>query len=155
MTYRMEHKPLLPDGFQEIGIWQLDAIFLEPFGENEHRKKLINRLRVYLNEFMAIGIDAEVWIDGSFATEKPEPEDIDIALVLDEKAVENLDERRAAIFQELLMERDRVKARYSCDVYFIPKDDNDEKNKWIETYGRDSRKLNTKGIFKLSLTSHV
>lgn len=155
MTYKIEHKPLFDNGFKEIGIWQLDNIFLEPFGENEHRKYLIDRLTAYLNELSFIGLKTEVWIDGSFATHKPEPEDIDIALLFNPNEVDNLDERRLTLLDELVRKRDIIKARYSCDVYYLPNDNEEVRNTWIETYGYDSNKMNTKGIFKLYLNQDV
>lgn len=76
--YKKEYEPLLENGFKEIALWQLDSHFLEPFGENEHRKYLINRLNAFISEFLSLSIDAEIWIDGSFTTLKPEPQDIDV-----------------------------------------------------------------------------
>lgn len=81
--YKREYNPLLENGFKEIALWQIDSIFLEPFGENEHRKQLINRLNAYLSEFSYLGLNAELWIDGSFSTVKPEPENIDVLFLLD------------------------------------------------------------------------
>lgn len=153
--YKREYDALLEDEFKEIALWQLDSIFLEPFGENEQRKQLINRLNAYLSEFSYLSLNAEVWIDGSFSTLKPEPEDIDVVFLLDESEVNGLTDRKLKLFEELFLNRDIVKARYSVDVYFIDRNDEIEKQKWITTYGFDSRKINSKGIYKIQLPKDV
>ncbi len=149
--YKKEYKPLFEKGFKQIALWQLDSTFLEPFEENEHRKYLIDRLNAFINEFQFLGLEAEIWIDGSFSTHKPEPQDIDVVFLLDQKAVASLDSKKEQLFQELFMKREEVRVRYSLDVYFIDKDDVEDKQKWISTYGFDSRKMNSKGIYKLEL----
>lgn len=149
--YKKEYKPLFERGFKQIALWQLDSTFLEPFEENEHRKYLINRLNAFINEFQFLGLEAEIWIDGSFSTHKPEPQDIDVVFLLDQNAVSSLDSKKEELFHELFMKREEVRVRYSLDVYFIDKDDDEDKQNWISTYGFDSRKMNSKGIYKIIL----
>lgn len=149
---KKEYLPILKDGFKEIGLWELDNYFLNPFGEDNHQRKyLINRLQEYLNDFSSIGIEAEVWIDGSFTTFKPEPVDIDVAFLLDKNIIDKLPDRKAIIFEELLMDRSHVLARYSCDVYLVDRSSEEEINEWIKTFGTDYNNINSKGIFKLML----
>lgn len=149
--YKKEYKPLFEEGFKQIALWQLDATFLDPFNDNEHRKYLIDRLNAFINEFQYLGLEAEIWIDGSFTTHKPEPQDIDVVFLLDQEAVTKLDSKKEKLFRELFMNREEVKARYSIDIYFIDKDDEEDKQNWISTYGFDSRKMNSKGIYKIKL----
>ncbi|MDZ4822761.1 MAG: hypothetical protein SH856_04835 [Flavobacteriales bacterium] len=155
MELKREYPALLPDRFQEIGLWQLDKFFLEPFGNNEHRRQLINRLQVFMSEVQALGVGTEVWIDGSFTTEKPEPDDVDMVFLMNREDIDNLPEAKAAFFQSLFMQRDEVRSRYHLDVYFIDKDDRDEVEKWTENFGKDARKLNSKGIFKIQIKPGV
>lgn len=152
---KQEYPPLLKEGFEEIGLWQLDKLFLEPFSSNDQRKKLIDRLQVYLSEFKAIEIDAEIWLDGSFTTNKPEPDDIDLVFLLKRSDIDMLTGKKADLFQSLIMDREIIKAKYHVDVYFIDKDDTDEIIKWAETFGFDSRKINQKGIYKITLKQSV
>jgi hypothetical protein len=153
--YKREYEPLFEDGFKQIALWQLDAVFLEPFGENEQRKQLINRFNAYLSEFFSLGINAELCIDGSFSTRKPEPEDIDVVFLLDVNEINNLKDRKLKLFEELFLNREKVKVRYLVDVYFIDRNDEIEKQKWITTYGFDTQKMNSKGIYKIQLPKDV
>lgn len=145
----------MENGFKQIALWQLDTVFLEPFGENEQRKYLINRLSAYISEVLSLGLNAELWIDGSFSTHKPEPQDVDVVFLLDEDEIQDLNERKQKLFEELFIRRELIKARYSVDVYFIDRNDEIEKQKWITTYGFDSKKLNSKGIYKIQLPKNV
>lgn len=74
-----------------------------------------------------------------------------MVFLLDQKAVAGLDSKKAQLFNDLFMKREEVRARYSLDVYFIDKDDEEDKQNWISTYGFDSRKMNSKGIYKIEL----
>lgn len=150
-----EFTPLLNEGFKEIGRWELDKMFLDPFIIKDQRKKLIDKLQLYFTEVLAIGLEADVWIDGSFTTQKPEPEDIDLVLLFDRQEVDNLDGKRAEMFQGLIMDRDIIKAKYCVDVYFIDKNSREEMDEWINTFGFDTRKIATKGIFKITLKPNV
>ncbi|PWA07550.1 DUF6932 family protein [Flavobacterium laiguense] len=153
--YKREYEPLLENGFKQIALWQLDKVFLEPFEENEQRQYLINRLSAYISEVLSLGLNAELWIDGSFSTYKPEPQDVDVVFLLDENEIEHLSDRKQKLFEELFLNREIIKARYSVDVYFIDQNDEIEKQKWIATYGFDSRKINSKGIYKIQLPKDV
>jgi len=153
--YKKEYPPLLSEGFKEIKIWQLDSVFLEPFGENQHRKYLIDRFKAFISEFEVLNLSAEIWIDGSFCTRKPEPKDIDVVFLIDRNEIDSLDERGKIIFESLLMQRDEVIVRYGIDVYFIDRNNETEKEKWIETYGFDAGHLNTKGIYQINILKNV
>lgn len=153
--YKKEYGPLFEKGFQEIGLWQLDVLFLEPFKGQEQRKYLIDRFVAFIHEFQFLGLEAEIWIDGSFTTHKPEPQDIDVLFLLNANDVNALNEKKASVFEELFVKREHIKARYSLDVYFIDINDEEEKNKWILTYGFDSSNLNSKGIYKIKILRNV
>ena len=153
--YKREYEPLIENGFKQIALWQLDTVFLEPFGENEHRKYLINRLSAYISEVLSLGLNTEIWIDGSFSTYKPDPQDVDVVFLFDENEIHDLNDRKKQLFEELFLKRELIKARYSVDVYFIDRNDENEKQKWITTYGFDSKKMNSKGIYKIQLPKDV
>ena len=153
--YKREYEPLIENGFKQIALWQLDTVFLEPFGENEHRKYLINRLSAYISEVLSLGLNTEIWIDGSFFTFKPDPQDVDVVFLFDENEIHDLNDRKKQLFEELFLKRELIKARYSVDVYFIDRNDENEKQKWITTYGFDSKKINSKGIYKIQLPKDV
>ncbi|MEX8547372.1 MAG: hypothetical protein V5804_07195 [Mucilaginibacter sp.] len=152
---KQEFKPLLASGFKEIGIWQLDSLFLEPFAAQKQRKRLVDKLRLFLEEFLYLEIDSELWIDGSFATYKPDPEDIDLLFLLNRNEIDTLDEVKAGLFSRLLINREMVRSLYLLDVYFIDVGEKSEIEKWINNFGFDSKKINSKGIFKINLKTYA
>ncbi len=147
------YPPLLPAGFQEIKLWQLDALFVAPFVGSEeasgHRRYLIDRFRVWLGEFEALGLEADIWLDGSFTTHKPTPGDLDVVVVLNAATVDALPPRTQAAFALLFHDRAVIRARYGCDVYYLDRANEDDLAYWRDVFGRDSRSLHTKGIFHL------
>lgn len=149
----MDYAPLLADGFQEIGIWQLDQCFLGPFKESHRRLHLIRQFRDFLNELQKLGIPLEVWIDGSFTTRKPEPEDVDIIVWAREADCEALDSRKGILFDQMLHidNHERVKILYNVDVNLANAESAERRDYWLKQFGSDRSKLTTKGIYTLSL----
>ena len=144
----------MPDGLQEIGPWQLDQYFLEPFGDNDRRKALIDRFRAYLEELAKLGIPLELWLDGSFTTRKPDPDDVDIVIWASPKDVAGLPPDHKIMFRLLVMNRDRVQTLYDVDVYLGIPESPAEREQWRVTFGFSQTGKKLKGIFKLTL-NHV
>ena len=96
-------------------------------------------------------IKFELWLDGSFTTNKPNPEDIDVVLFAEKEDVDELH----FIFQEMLLDivthRQSTKDNYGCDVYFSLKNDNEAREFWRNWFGFD-RHGAPKGIAKIELS---
>lgn len=52
------------------------------FDRSDRRVRLFQELTEYVQEVIAIGMVVSIILDGSFVTEEPEPNDIDLILVL-------------------------------------------------------------------------
>lgn len=72
MIPRFRANGTLPPGEHDAA-WEEIA---SRFGGNERRDRLLEGLRVALGELQRIGC-RRAWIDGSFVTDKPEPNDYD------------------------------------------------------------------------------
>ncbi|AXH43571.1 hypothetical protein HOV55_gp53 [Erwinia phage vB_EhrS_59] len=97
---------------------------------------------------------SEVWIDGSFTTEKPEPDDIDILIVLDYIALNNLPASLKSTVSALL-NRDYVKLNFHIDVLLLPEnhpkvDYSERRSYWRGWFGFD-RQENPKGLVRVML----
>lgn len=71
----------LPDGIHECTVEEI----LERFGgfqESDRRPRLARQLLTYLDELRSAEVGKYLIVDGSFATGKPDPGDIDLLLVL-------------------------------------------------------------------------
>ncbi|MFJ3431061.1 DUF6932 family protein [Pseudomonas fragi] len=72
--------PLLPPGMHSLSLQQLHDLAVVPFEEDQKRAELFQKLQVWIEAIKASGIGGQLWLDGSFLTEKNEPSDIDCIL---------------------------------------------------------------------------
>ncbi len=144
----MEFKPIYPAGFHDILLDDIDNIFVIPFENNERRKFLTNRFKDFLDKFVELGISAEIWIDGSYSTHKPEPDDIDIVFFCNPNQLNNLTPDKQNLISELF-NRDISKIRYHCDVYFELAAEPNRRSYWQGWFGF-SRDEKAKGIPRIN-----
>jgi Family of unknown function (DUF6932) len=74
-------KGLLPPGIHVATLDEVAAAFCS-IGNQSHRQLLWNSFLAYLEEVKSKGIVLSYYLDGSFATSRPKPRDIDIVLEL-------------------------------------------------------------------------
>jgi len=111
---------LEPDGFLPVGLHDctLDEIRIAfgSFQGSERRPQLFNRLRELVRESAATKFIRSLLVDGSFATDKPEPNDIDLVLVLSR----NHDLAADLLPHEYnLISKRRVQKRYGFDMVAV------------------------------------
>lgn len=73
---------LLKPGFQAVTEEFLREKCVAAFPLSTTRKSLMDALAKAIARIAAAGIPAELWIDGSFLTEKIDPTDIDLVLIV-------------------------------------------------------------------------
>ena len=112
----------------------------------------------------SLGINCDVWVDGSFLTEKTEPGDLDMVICLPWGVAQNLNKDQQEFLQSIGDSENRFlyKAKYYCDPYvfpdippeFHPTLGRSGREVWLRTFGRD-RAGNPKGIAVLSISDGV
>ncbi len=144
----MEFEPIYQAGFHEITIDKMDEIFVQPFSNNSRRFFLTTRFKALIEKFSELGLAAEIWIDGSYSTLKPEPGDIDIVFFCDPKELNSLPIEKQFLISELF-NRDLSKIRYNCDVFLAPHDNTEMRSYWRGWFAftRDEK---PKGIPKIN-----
>ncbi|MBI5190351.1 MAG: hypothetical protein HZA22_06725 [Nitrospirae bacterium] len=145
-----EYNPLLTPGFHDIPTDDLEQVFVAPFPDPTHRSYLVERLKVLLSIVNDVGIAFEIWIDGSFTTEKPQPSDIDIAFFFDPQEVNDLPKDKLDILMDVFSNPTQTKYRYKCDVYFVPNNAINDRSYWRGWFGF-SRNEQPKGIARIIL----
>ncbi len=143
----MEYAPLHNAGFVDISNDQLEETFLSPFDNKARREYLLSRFGALLDRFKETELNAELWIDGSFATLKPEPGDIDLIFFVDAIQVTSLLPDKQNIITEL-SNRTISKIRYSCDVFIVSAQNFNARSYWRGWFGF-SRDEKPKGIIRL------
>lgn len=85
-----EYGNLTPDQPIESDLGEVEAVFVF----NGHREALFNRLKLFFEDISSVGCDpVEIWLDGSFATRKNKPNDIDLVLFVDYQIFDMLEVR--------------------------------------------------------------
>jgi hypothetical protein len=145
-----EYPPLLPAGFQDLKIEDLENRFVEPFANPQPRKQLIENLKLLLDsELKPFGIKFEVWLDGSFTTKKPNPNDIDIVFFVDEQDVMTLPRNRQVDLTNLFLhDKGRIKITYKCDIYVVAIPNPTNRSYWRGWFGFN-RNEEPKGIARI------
>ena len=74
--------PLLPPGFHPMSLGQIQAHFVENelFRESRTRATHFKNLNLLVDRLRAVEISGELWLDGSFVTDKLDPRDLDLCL---------------------------------------------------------------------------
>ena len=145
----MEHEPLLEPGFYDVPSdslkENLTKLLVAPFEDSLHRKLLLNRLLALLEKVSSVSIFTEAWIDGSFVSDKEEPNDVDIVLWYN--AVPSISPMELRAYRELL-DSDLMMFRYSCDVYLATNGNDKQRRYWKDWFGYD-RTGQPKGIVRI------
>lgn len=120
-----------------------------PFDNPGRKRELLDGLRAMLFAIRQMDLRIEVWIDGSFTTQKPNPVDIDVVIYYDPIAVQALEESdQNALFE--IADTNLSKLRYECDPYLVPNNEQQWRSYWRGWFGF-SRNGEPKGIARLFL----
>lgn len=138
-------EPLYGPGIHYIDELMLEEIFAFPFSPSVHRDDLVRKLRRFIGFVKTIGVPCEIWIDGSFATQKPYPNDIDIALFFHKRDVSLLTSKQRENLSNL-KNRELMQDKYLCDVYVECADNSERIGYFKKQFGCDARVKIEKGI---------
>jgi len=145
----LEYEPIFTEpGFHDIKFEDFENIFVNPFDNPNRRKFLFENFKKLWYKLEKMGADFEIWIDGSFMTEKTEPKDIDMAILHTPEQINRLSSEKKEILKYLFANPQGTKSRCCCDVYFIPNIHPAEMNYWKNWFGY-SRNKQPRGIAKL------
>lgn len=77
-----EFPPLLGPGFYDLGIDGVRRLCVERFPDSVTRPSIMEKLTKVVELIQSNGMRGQVWINGSFLTNKLNPDDSDIVLVV-------------------------------------------------------------------------
>ena len=99
------------------------------------------------------GIAGDIWIDGSFLTEKLNPDDVDIAFIVSTTVFHNLSTSQRRFFEQF--SGTSLYDLYKIDNYGIVLDHGDPRSHWLYSYWLRqfgfSRADEMKGILKIAV----
>jgi hypothetical protein len=119
----------LPPGVHDCTIDELDDRFCQ-FQQSDRRLRLCEKFKEFLTEIRSTGLVACIVADGSFVTSKPEPEDIDLILVIPADHDYSAELRP---FEYNVLSKRRVRRRYGFDV-LVAREGSDEYDEYVEFF---------------------
>lgn len=136
---------LLPEGIHDCTLDEIGARF-GLFVASDRRVRLFEKLCALVEEEQKAGLAIEIFIDGSFVTDTPQPNDIDLVIVLP------ADYNRAVVmtpFRYNAVSKISLRRRYPFDVFVFNKDTRPYQDQ-IEFF-RKTREGRRKGILRILL----
>jgi len=126
-----EFSPLLEIGRHEMSLAELRQLCVSNFPLSTTRPKIMEGLEKVIDELRKNGIEGEVWINGSFLTEKMNPEDVDLVLRITAEFYENGAEEHRKTVDWL---NSNLKDLYSCHSYLLMEWPKGHSQYWIGQY---------------------
>jgi Family of unknown function (DUF6932) len=70
----------LPLGFHPLSLAEVEAMCVTNFPLSASRQPIMDGLKAFVGRLISEAVQGDLWLDGSFLTEKIDPEDVDIVL---------------------------------------------------------------------------
>lgn len=140
--------PLFRSGLREIQEQDLDQLFIGPAYDTPLRRRMTAQLRMFIAELKRLGVHGELWINGSFATKKPEPGDMDLALSIPRGVVSAMSKENLERLGFLSDEENRayVRTKWQVDLYVFESSNVTRRQYFLDLFSRNPDGDNRKGI---------
>jgi hypothetical protein len=92
MALKFDHPPLLSPGRHYMTLPQIEARCVAVFdgAARQHRERIYYAFEDLYQRILIAGLPCTVYVDGSFLTEKPMPDDVDVIITVDADAIGGL-----------------------------------------------------------------
>lgn len=147
---KTDFPPLLAGGIHALTLEAFKAIAVECFPDSARRPMLFSNLEVYLAKLAATGIQARVWLDGSYLTAKPEPDDIDLVVVYESASVNGMAPETRQVLS-ILLNMNMMDSRFKLHVFKVPSTRQDSQAYWLKLFGTLRDEVTPKGIAELRI----
>ncbi len=125
----------------------LEKTFVAPGFATPLRRRLTEQLGLFVGKLVGLGVHGDIWIDGSYATRKPEPQDVDVVLVVSPVVLSAIAPEKLATLAHYMTREGRayVRATWQVDFYIV-KANSSEGEHWEEWLSRNPDQSSRKGI---------
>lgn len=148
---KLEFPPLLAVGFHDFSLEKLRQVCVDCFSASTTRSFIAEEFTKLVDELTAVKVPCELWLDGSYFTEKIDPEDIDFIVRIRGEVVDAATPEQLAVLN--LLNSDLTARRCHSFVH-LEWDSSDSRHsfgEWMKAYwlrqwgfARDERTM--KGI---------
>ena len=136
MSDKEEFPPLLEPGFHVMTLAELRSRCVAAFPLSKTRAQVMDGLEKLADLLRSQAIFGDMWIDGSFMTQKTDPEDVDVVLCVQSSLYENGTTEQQNLL-DLLLVAD-MKPDYFCDAYLLLQYGEDDvlhgRGEWMRAY---------------------
>lgn len=142
------YPPIFPPGFHQMTVDQLEATFVAPGFNTPLRRRLTTQLGLFVGTLARLGVHGDIWINGSYATKKPDPRDVDVALSTSPMALNALpDEHQQRLGYYAADEgRHYVRNQWQVDFYIVDSTNRRNHEYFRELFASNPDRANQKGI---------
>ena len=150
-------KGLLRPGSSEYKLEEIEKIFVKEFSESQTRSNIYNGFLIWLKHLLNICIPNEIWLDGSFVTNKINPNDLDLVCFIEINDYVNNTTEINRLRQLGLQNHCDVYMAFSPNPLLPPKligEFTNKRNYWRGQFGFD-REDNPKGRIKIKKQSLI
>ncbi len=107
---------MLPEGLHPISLGQVRTMCVTNFPLSTTREPIMIGLERLIGELEGRSVSTEVWIDGSFVTEKINPKDVDVVLCTDSRVYDEGTDQQRSILHTV---NANLKKVLGCDSYLF------------------------------------
>ena len=127
---------------------QLEDTFLAPAFDTPLRRRLTTQLRLFVGVLARLGVHGDIWINGSYATKKPDPRDVDVALSISPVALSALpdDQRQRLGYYAAEEGRHHVRNQWQVDFYIFDSTNRRSHEYFRDLFANNPDRANQKGI---------
>src|SRR6267142_5454204 len=125
----LDQDGLLPAGVPDCTLSEIRSRF-GSFQKSDRRPRLFARLETFVAEAIAAGLIRVLIVDGSFVTEIPSPNDIDLIVVVESQHDFSADISPKAYN---ILSKNSVRRRFGFDL-LVARENSVEYNDWVEFF---------------------
>lgn len=152
----------LDPGIHKMSLTEFSSAFVTAFPFSNTRKDIFVGYLEHFSDLAKLVSSFEQIIDGSFTTNKNDPNDVDLVVLVDAAMIDMLSTDQQATFSDLVSGKN-TQLKYKCDAYFCPtypdthpnyQDGRTQRKYWLGEFGYD-RQDTAKGIVEISYPDGV
>jgi hypothetical protein len=149
-AHKPEFPPLLPQGFHSLTSEEVMELCVTAFPGSIDREGIMAGLQSILDRIKELDMVCEVWLDGSFITQKVEPDDVDFIVFAPMAILQTENPQLAEFIDWMNDNEDEPKKLFKCHTQIVFED---AQNQYANDLIGDTRK-HYEEVFGFSVSTH-
>lgn len=107
---------LLPPGTHKLTEEEVEEAFVKPFPTSLRRRRVFRNWTAFRAQIRSLVPVEQEYVDGSFVTDRPNPDDVDVSLWIRARDLEALNPGPQRALHHLIVNS----KHFDCDAYIVP-----------------------------------